>query len=136
MTHFGLASYKSPGSIRVIMPNGLTQTIRDAKVDMLVEEEQSLKGSCPYLYAWDGEKFVFMTDCLWAAPLGLQVAPGIVVKDRPWEYLKVDGANVKPRDGNYEMRITEELWEIAYICLLYTSPSPRDLSTSRMPSSA
>ena len=26
-------------------------------------------------------------------------------------------------------------WE-AYICLLYTSPSPRDLSTSRMPSSA
>ena len=25
---------------------------------------------------------------------------------------------------------------VAYACLLYTSPSPRDLSTSRMPSSA
>ena len=25
---------------------------------------------------------------------------------------------------------------VGYICLLYTSPSPRDLSTSRMPSSA
>ena len=25
---------------------------------------------------------------------------------------------------------------IAQLCLLYTSPSPRDLSTSRMPSSA
>ena len=25
---------------------------------------------------------------------------------------------------------------IAWFCLLYTSPSPRDLSTSRMPSSA
>ena len=25
---------------------------------------------------------------------------------------------------------------LLYICLLYTSPSPRDLSTSRMPSSA
>ena len=25
---------------------------------------------------------------------------------------------------------------ISYFCLLYTSPSPRDLSTSRMPSSA
>ena len=24
----------------------------------------------------------------------------------------------------------------SYVCLLYTSPSPRDLSTSRMPSSA
>ena len=27
-------------------------------------------------------------------------------------------------------------FEAFYICLLYTSPSPRDLSTSRMPSSA
>ena len=27
-------------------------------------------------------------------------------------------------------------FEIANFCLLYTSPSPRDLSTSRMPSSA
>ena len=28
------------------------------------------------------------------------------------------------------------LFEISKSCLLYTSPSPRDLSTSRMPSSA
>ena len=27
-------------------------------------------------------------------------------------------------------------FDMSYICLLYTSPSPRDLSTSRMPSSA
>ena len=27
-------------------------------------------------------------------------------------------------------------WVVEGICLLYTSPSPRDLSTSRMPSSA
>ena len=27
-------------------------------------------------------------------------------------------------------------FQTVYICLLYTSPSPRDLSTSRMPSSA
>ena len=33
----------------------------------------------------------------------------------------------------YEM---EKLGEKVVICLLYTSPSPRDLSTSRMPSSA
>ena len=38
--------------------------------------------------------------------------------------------------------LTEEVGEVAriiarrYGCLLYTSPSPRDLSTSRMPSSA
>ena len=27
-------------------------------------------------------------------------------------------------------------YDALYVCLLYTSPSPRDLSTSRMPSSA
>ena len=37
-------------------------------------------------------------------------------------------------------RVKDELaengWQVSNICLLYTSPSPRDLSTSRMPSSA
>ena len=31
---------------------------------------------------------------------------------------------------------TRETWWGVFACLLYTSPSPRDLSTSRMPSSA
>ena len=84
-THFGLDGFDAASSVRAIFPNGLTQTVRDPEVDSLVEEEQTLKGSCPYLYAWDGEKYVFQTDCLWAAPLGLQVARGIVAKDRPWQ---------------------------------------------------
>ena len=29
-----------------------------------------------------------------------------------------------------------DLYQLSIVCLLYTSPSPRDLSTSRMPSSA
>ena len=33
-------------------------------------------------------------------------------------------------------KIIDEMPDITYTCLLYTSPSPRDLSTSRMPSSA
>lgn len=114
VTHFGVADFDTAGSVRVIFPNGLTQTVRDPKVDSLVEEEQTLKGSCPYLYSWDGDKFVFQTDCLWAAPLGLQVARGVVAQDRPWEYLKIDGDHIKPHGDHYEFRITEELWEVAY----------------------
>ena len=34
------------------------------------------------------------------------------------------------------LHLDQEKAEGFYICLLYTSPSPRDLSTSRMPSSA
>jgi len=114
VTHFGLDGITSADSLRIIFPNGLTQSIRRPAVDVLLEEEQTLKGSCPYLYAWDGDKFAFVTDCLWAAPLGLQVAAGVVAKDRPWEYLKVDGRHVRPKGDAYELRITEELWEVAY----------------------
>jgi hypothetical protein len=115
-THFGLDGMSEADSIRVVMPNGLTQTIRAPEINSIVEEEQTLKGSCPYLYSWDGEKFAFVTDCLWAAPLGLQVASGVVQKDRPWEYLKLDGDLIQPTaDGHYELRLTEELWEVAYL---------------------
>ncbi len=114
VTHFGIDGREAVDNVRVIMPNGLTQTMREVAVDTIIEEEQTLKGSCPYLYAWDGDKFRFVTDCLWAAPLGLQVADGIVAKDRPWEYLKIDGRQIKPKDGRYEFRLTEELWEVAY----------------------
>ena len=35
-----------------------------------------------------------------------------------------------------ETRSLREKLDLSTACLLYTSPSPRDLSTSRMPSSA
>ena len=37
---------------------------------------------------------------------------------------------------NFLQRFEQFVSVISIICLLYTSPSPRDLSTSRMPSSA
>ena len=48
-----------------------------------------------------------------------------------------DGAQTKGVDFSQadKLAIAAELDQIG-ICLLYTSPSPRDLSTSRMPSSA
>lgn len=113
-TRFGINRYESADTLRSILTNGITQNIIDPPSDVTIVEEQTLKGSCPYLYTWDGEKFAFVTDCLWAAPLGLQYAVGKVVPDRPWEYLKVDGDFLQPRDGHYEVRLTEELWEIAY----------------------
>ena len=38
--------------------------------------------------------------------------------------------------NKYDMRLKTVLYPKVMFCLLYTSPSPRDLSTSRMPSSA
>ena len=51
---------------------------------------------------------------------------------------KEDGAYaVQNRYGEKVLFLFEEEDDAErYACLLYTSPSPRDLSTSRMPSSA
>ena len=57
----------------------------------------------------------------------------------PTDYLKAsasgDNINITTRQASSDITIYEGL-RVANVCLLYTSPSPRDLSTSRMPSSA
>jgi hypothetical protein len=73
-------------------------------------------GSCPYLYAWDGKRFRFVTDILGAAPLGLPVSPGRYVEADPEEYLALGSeSQFPPRDGAFELRITEELREVLYL---------------------
>ena len=53
-------------------------------------------------------------------------------KKRNYDYLGVIADKLDQNITNIDLGKVE--WE--KICLLYTSPSPRDLSTSRMPSSA
>ena len=58
--------------------------------------------------------------------------------------LEPDDALLEEANGGLqELRLALDRWELERLlsgtydhCLLYTSPSPRDLSTSRMPSSA
>ena len=62
------------------------------------------------------------------------------------DIFKFGGASVKDADGvknlanivrDYKKgKLLIVISAMGKICLLYTSPSPRDLSTSRMPSSA
>ena len=113
MVHFGLGE-QNPSNLRIIFNNGLTQNLTKVPKNTLVHERQELKGSCPFVYGWDGERFQLITDLLWNAPLGLQIGRGKVLPDRRWEYLILPGTLVQPRNGAYELRITEELWEIAY----------------------
>lgn len=114
-THFGLGKQSVAEAIRVLWTNGIPVNIINAKTDQRIYEKQTLMGSCPYLYTWDGEQFSFYTDLLWAAPIGLQFGKGIVAPCRNWEYLKIDGDQLQAKDGYYELRVTEELWEAGYL---------------------
>ncbi|MBT5925799.1 MAG: tetratricopeptide repeat protein [Verrucomicrobia bacterium] len=74
------------------------------------------EGSCPYLYAWDGKGFRFITDILGSAPLGLPIAEGRYIDANPEEYVWVGNEQTfLVKDGAYQIRITEELREALYL---------------------
>lgn len=113
-TRFGLAQKTNADILRVLWTNGIPNNVLNVSNRSTVFDQQNLGGSCPYLYAWNGKEFEFCTDCLWAAPIGLQFAQGVAAPTREWEYLKLDGRNIAPRNGRYLLQVTEELWEAAY----------------------
>ncbi len=97
-------------------PQGSAELPFDCREPLLALELTIQEGSCPYLYAWDGERFRFVTDILGSAPLGLPVAPGRYVESDPEEYVWLGNARTfPPRAGSYEVRITEELREVLYL---------------------
>lgn len=112
VTHFGLGRLRQPDLLRVVWTNGVPQDRIQPQADQRIVEEQILKGSCPFLYAWNGERFGFVTDLLWNSPVGLPVAPGVWAGADPHELVRVDGAQAV--DGVYRLRVTEELWEAAW----------------------
>ncbi len=112
--HFGLGDTAQADVLRVLFTNGIPQSIVQPTADQIVSEKMVNKGSCPFVYGWNGQRFEFVTDLCWNAPLGLQLADGVIAKDRPWEYLKIRGDQLIAQDGYYELRITEELWEAGY----------------------
>ena len=112
--HFGLGDNAKPDVVRVTWTTGVPQNLTEPDTDLVICDEQIITGSCPYLYTWDGEKFAFCTDLLWAAPLGLQLAEGALAPSRSWEYLRIPGEMLKADNGQYQLRIAEELWEAAY----------------------
>ena len=124
-THFGLGPCQQADVMRVVWPNGNYQSLeyrtnsRTAlTADRTIVEEQTLKGSCPYLYAWNGERFEFVTDVLWRSALGMSIMQGVYGHHGTADdYFKIAGDQMAPDDGFYRLSFTEELWETSYLDL-------------------
>ena len=120
VSHFGIGDRSQGDVIRVLWSNGVPQNHLNPKKNQTIVETQILKGSCQYLFAWDGSKFDFVTDVLWPSALGMPL--GIMAGEKLFafpnstdEYLKVSGNSAKPRNGCYELNFTTELWETPYL---------------------
>ena len=88
----------------------------DPKSSMPVFEPVLPAGSCPYVYAWDGEKFRFVSDFLGSSPVGLRVTDTVFADADPHEYLWLGSDDIfKPRGKSYVIQVTEELREVLYL---------------------
>ena len=58
---------------------------------------------------------------------------GLVVEEREWA--EQDPQELQPVESLLQRAAVDSDW-YSWLCLLYTSPSPRDKRQSRMPSSA
>ena len=67
------------------------------------------------VFAWNGREFQFISDVLGVAPLGASSGDGSYFPVDTDEYLQLPPGALAPRNGRYEIRITEELHEISYI---------------------
>jgi hypothetical protein len=120
---FGLGRRATPDTVRVIWVSGIVQTetafpqavTEGTRTAVSLLELDRKPSSCPYLYTWNGERFEFVTDFLGAGEMGYWVAPGVRNEPDPLEYVRIAPAQLRPRDGRYELRVTNELEEVLYL---------------------
>ncbi len=118
VVHFGLGEQTAADVLRVVWQNGYVQGEFDLKPNQTIAAEQRLKGSCPHLFAFDGESFKLVKDAPpWSPALGLKInAQDIFGVLETEEWFKIPGAALKPTNENfYELRITGEYWESFYL---------------------
>jgi len=118
--HFGLGNRDGADVVRVLWSNGVPQNRFKPERNQTIVETQLLKGSCPYLFAWNGTEYVFVTDVLWPSALGMPL--GIMAGEPLYsfpnstdEYLMMPGEKVHTKDGKYALQFTTELWESPYL---------------------
>ena len=101
--------------VRVTWPNQIVQNSVNVSTDntLSVRESERLASSCPFLYVWNGKRFVFFTDILGASPLGELALDGTYLRPHPEEYVRL-GSTPKPIDGSYVFQITDEMREVDY----------------------
>jgi tetratricopeptide (TPR) repeat protein len=119
---FGIGSRVRADAVRTIWPSGVIQAETEFGkpagstnlVTLSVNELDRKPSSCPYLYAWNGKRFEFITDFMGGGEMGYLEEPGRYNTPDPVEYVRIRGDQLKERNGRYELRVTNELEEALF----------------------
>jgi tetratricopeptide (TPR) repeat protein len=114
---FQLGNATQVDQLRITWPNGLIQSEAKQAVNRraVYKEAQRLSGSCPQVFTWNGREFEYVTDVLGVAPLGAAAGEGQYFAVDHEEAIVIPGRALQARSGRLEIRLTEELSEVAYI---------------------
>ncbi len=118
--YFGLGNRSKADIIRITWTNGVPQNILLPDADQALIESQTLKGSCPFLYTWNGNEYEFVKDITWRSALGMPLGiMGGTTKyafaDASDDYIKIEEDQLKAKNGAYSIQVTSELWETIYM---------------------
>src|SRR5262249_9803547 len=113
----GLGRNTQADVVRIRWSDNCLQAEMNQSADQLVriEETNRRTGSCPILFAWNGERFVFVSDFLGAGSVGEMQPDGSVRPPRPEESVKIEANQLVPKDGKYLLKIAEPMDEVAYL---------------------
>jgi Flp pilus assembly protein TadD len=113
----GLGDSDGIDLLRLLWPTGVPQDeIAVARKPVVTYAEADRRGSsCPVLFAWDGKKFVLVTDTIGAAVVGHWFSPERRNIPRSDEWIKVEGSQLAPANGRLSLRFAEPMEEVNYI---------------------
>jgi hypothetical protein len=112
----GLGLHSQATAVRLRWPDNTVQA--ELKVDCgvaKIEENNRKGGSCPILFAWNGERFEFITDFLGAGSIGELEVDGSTRPPRSEESVKIEHKRLAVKDGHYLLRIAEPMDEVTYL---------------------
>ena len=113
----GLGSAEKADLVRLLWPTGVPQDEIDLAAGKLhvISELDRRGSSCPTLFAWDGARYRFIADVIGAGVVGHWVSPTKNNTPDPDEWIKVDGSQIRERNGLYSLRFGEPMEEVNFV---------------------
>ncbi|HZA37152.1 MAG TPA: CRTAC1 family protein, partial [Vicinamibacterales bacterium] len=113
----GLGAATQADVVRLLWPSGVVQD----EVELAAAKPQAIEqidrrgSSCPIVFTWNGTGYEFITDGIGPGVVGHWVAPGERNVPDPDEYIKIAGAQLRPRNGRLSVRFAEPMEEVIYL---------------------
>jgi len=113
----GLGGADKADLVRLLWPTGVPQDEIDVASNGLhpITETDRRGSSCPTLFAWNGSRYNFVADVIGAAVIGHWVSPMRHNIPDPDEWIKVDGDQLRERNGLFSLRFGEPMEEVNFV---------------------